>query len=62
VTGEISTIVTTLRDVKNRITAEVDSSTDTGGDVYRELVNAERTIGRLLRSLERVERQTDHAR
>jgi hypothetical protein len=58
VSGEISTIVTTLRDVKERITAEVDQSTDTGGDVYRELVNAERTIGRLLRSLERVERQS----
>ena len=50
--------MTTLREVKERITAEVDQSTDTGGDIYRELVNAERTIGRLLRSLERVERQS----
>lgn len=52
---ELSTITSTLSDLARRITSLVESEgAAMEGDVYTELVAAERTIGTLLRRLNRV--------
>ncbi len=53
--NELNTITSTLTDVAARITALVETQGDTmASDVYTELVAAERTVGALLRRLNRV--------
>jgi hypothetical protein len=55
---ELSTITSTLSDVSARITTLVENDGPTlEGDVYTELVAAERAIGTLLRRLQRVARR-----
>ncbi len=52
--GELSTITSTLAECSTRLTSLVDETHDTSsGDLYSELVAAERTIGALLRRLQR---------
>ncbi|HTT58977.1 MAG TPA: hypothetical protein VMF33_02925 [Acidimicrobiales bacterium] len=52
---ELNTITSTMNDVATRITALVESEGDAmAPDVYSELVAAERTVGALLRRLNRV--------
>jgi hypothetical protein len=52
---ELNTITSTMNDVAARITSLVESEGDAmTPDVYSELVAAERTVGALLRRLNRV--------
>ena len=52
---ELNTITSTMNDVATRITSLVESEGDAmAPDVYSELVAAERTVGALLRRLNRV--------
>jgi hypothetical protein len=52
---ELNTITSSLSDISTRITALVETDgLAMEGDVYTELVAAERTIGTLLRRLNRV--------
>ncbi|MGC2486441.1 MAG: hypothetical protein WA359_09390 [Acidimicrobiales bacterium] len=52
---ELNTITSTMNDVAARITSLVESEGDAmAPDVYSELVAAERTVGALLRRLNRV--------
>ncbi len=58
--GELNTITSTLDDLSARISVLVDHADDSlSGEVYTELVAAERTIGALLRRLNRVARKVD---
>jgi hypothetical protein len=53
--NELNTITSTMNDLAVRITSLVESEgTHMESDVYTELVAAERTIGALLRRLNRV--------
>ncbi len=55
---EINTIASTLSEIASRITTLVETEGPAmDGDVYTELVAAERTIGTLLRRLNRVARR-----
>jgi hypothetical protein len=55
---ELNTITSTLGELATRITALVESDGPTmDNDVYAELVAAERTIGTLLRRLNRAARR-----
>jgi len=57
---ELNTITSTLSDVAQRITTLVETEGPAmDGDVYTELVAAERTIGALLRRLQRVARRVN---
>ncbi len=52
---ELNTITSTMNDVATRITSLVESEGNAmAPDVYSELVAAERTVGALLRRLNRV--------
>ncbi|MGD0054246.1 MAG: hypothetical protein ABSC34_02260 [Acidimicrobiales bacterium] len=52
---ELNTITSTMNELSTRITALVETSGSTlPSDVYTELIAAERTIGTLLRRLNRV--------
>ena len=52
---ELNTITSTMNELSTRITALVESDGSTmAADIYSELVGAERTIGALLRRLNRV--------
>jgi hypothetical protein len=52
---ELNTITSTMNELSIRITALVETSgTTLPSDVYTELIAAERTIGTLLRRLNRV--------
>lgn len=51
---EIDTITSSLTEISNRISAMVEQGKDLPGDVYVELVASERTVGTLLRRLERL--------
>ena len=52
---ELNTITSTMNDVATHITSLVESEGDAmAPDVYSELVAAERTVGALLRRLNRV--------
>lgn len=52
---ELSTITSTMNELSARITALVETEGDAlAPDVYAELVEAERTVGTLLRRLTRV--------
>jgi hypothetical protein len=52
--GELNTITSTLSECSTRISHLVDASDESmPGDLYNELVAAERTIGALLRRLNR---------
>lgn len=51
---EIDTVTSSLNDIASRITAIVEAGHDLPGDIYVEIVAAERTIGTLIRRLERV--------
>ena len=52
---ELATITSTMGDLATRLTALVESEGETlPTDVYSELVGAERTIGALLRRLNRL--------
>jgi hypothetical protein len=52
---ELNTITSTMNELSLRITALVETSgTTLPSDVYTELIAAERTIGTLLRRLNRV--------
>jgi hypothetical protein len=54
ISGELSTINSTLSDCSRRISSLVELSDDAiPGDLFNELVAAERTIGALLRRLNR---------
>ena len=54
--NELNTITSTMNDLAVRITSLVESEgANMESDVYTELVAAERTIGALLRRLNRVE-------
>jgi len=56
--NELNTITSTLNDIAGRLTALVETEgPGLEGDVYTELVAAERTIGTLLRRLQRVARR-----
>jgi hypothetical protein len=56
--NEINTITSTLGELAGRITSLVETDGPTmDGDVYTELVAAERAIGTLLRRLNRVARR-----
>lgn len=53
--NELNTITSTMNDLSTRITALVESEgTAMSSDAYTELVAAERTLGTLLRRLNRV--------
>lgn len=53
--NELNTITSTMTELSARITALVESEGgDMAPDVYSELVAAERTVGALLRRLNRV--------
>jgi hypothetical protein len=53
-TGELNTITSSLLDLSTRISALVEEADDTmPSDLYSELVAAERTVGALLRRLNR---------
>jgi hypothetical protein len=53
--NELNTITSTMNDVSLRITALVENEgTSMDSDIYTELVAAERTVGALLRRLNRV--------
>jgi hypothetical protein len=53
--NELNTITSTMNELSIRITALVETSGSTlPSDVYTELIAAERTIGTLLRRLNRV--------
>ena len=55
--SELSTITSTLEELATRLTALVENDEGGGnGDVYVELVAAERTVATLLRRLNRVSR------
>ncbi len=57
VQSELSTITSTLEELATRLTALVEHDEGTGdGDVYTELVAAERAVTTLLRRLNRVSR------
>jgi len=57
---ELNTITSTLSDMAQRITTLVETEGPAmDGDVYTELVAAERTIGALLRRLQRVARRVN---
>ena len=57
---ELNTITSTLSDMAQRITTLVETGGPAmDGDVYTELVAAERTIGALLRRLQRVARRVN---
>ena len=57
---ELNTITSTLGEMATRITALVENEGPTlAGDVYTELVAAERAIGTLLRRLQRVTQRLD---
>jgi hypothetical protein len=51
---EIDTITSSLNEISTRISTLVEQGKDLPGDVYVELVAAERTVGTLLRRLERL--------
>jgi hypothetical protein len=51
--GELTTICTSLEDISKRLTHLVDQSATLPNDLYSELVAAERTIGALMRRLQR---------
>ncbi|HEY1824564.1 MAG TPA: hypothetical protein VGG21_01210 [Acidimicrobiales bacterium] len=52
---ELNTITSTMTDLSARITALVEAEgADMAPDIYSELVAAERTLGALLRRLNRV--------
>jgi DNA replication initiation complex subunit (GINS family) len=52
--GELNTITSTMRELAQRVTSLVESQGSTmSSDTYTELVAAERTLGALLRRLER---------
>ncbi|MEI8126443.1 MAG: hypothetical protein WCG86_01350 [Actinomycetota bacterium] len=56
---ELQTITTTLEDLAGRISIIVESTDDSvSGDAYQELVAAERSVGALLRRLQRLTRIT----
>ncbi len=56
--NELSTITSTLGELATRISALVENEGPSlEGDVYTELVAAERTVGTLLRRLQRVARR-----
>jgi hypothetical protein len=56
--NELSTITSTLSDLATRISSLVENDGPSlEGDVFTELVAAERTIGTLLRRLQRVSRR-----
>lgn len=58
IANELSTINSTLSDLSTRITALVENEGPyLDADVYTELVAAERTVGALLRRLERAARK-----
>jgi hypothetical protein len=53
-TGELNTITSSLSELSARISALVEDSDETiPSDLYSELVAAERTVGALLRRLNR---------
>ncbi len=53
--NELNTITSTMNEIAERITRLVETEgTHMDGDVYTELVAAERTVGALLRRLNRV--------
>jgi hypothetical protein len=53
--NELNTITSTMNDLAKRITSLVETEgKHMDGDVYTELVAAERTVGALLRRLNRV--------
>ena len=53
--NELHTITSTLDDLSKRITHLVETAgPDVAGDIYTELVAAERTVGTLMRRLNRV--------
>ncbi len=55
--SELSTITSSLGEISRRITALVESDgSQMDNDVYSELVAAERTVGTLLRRLNRAAR------
>jgi hypothetical protein len=51
---EIDTLTSTMTEMSQRISALVESGKDLTGDVYVELVAVERTVGTLVRRLERL--------
>lgn len=51
---EIETITSSLSEISVRISALVEQGKELPGDIYVELVAAERTVGTLLRRLERL--------
>lgn len=51
---EVDTITSSLSEISMRISTLVEASKDAPGEVYVELVAAERTVGTLLRRLERL--------
>ncbi len=58
--GELNTITSTLNDVSTRLSTLVEGADDSlAGDIYTELVAAERAIGTLLRRLNRVARRVE---
>jgi len=51
---EIDTITSSLSEISNRISTLVEQGKELPGDIFVELVAAERTVGTLLRRLERL--------
>lgn len=51
---EIDTITSSLAEISSRISVLVEQGKELPGEVYVELVAAERTVGTLLRRLERL--------
>jgi len=51
---EIDTVTSSLSEISSRISALVEQGGDLPGDIFVELVAAERTVGTLLRRLERL--------
>jgi hypothetical protein len=51
---EIDTLTSSMAEISQRISALVEEGKDLSGDVYVELVAVERTVGTLVRRLERL--------
>ncbi|MEI8147759.1 MAG: hypothetical protein WCG62_01615 [Actinomycetes bacterium] len=51
---EIDTLTSSMTEMSQRISALVEGGKDLTGDVYVELVAVERTVGTLVRRLERL--------
>jgi hypothetical protein len=56
---EIDTITSSMNEISTRISTLVENGSHLSGEVYVELVAAERTVGTLVRRLERLRNRVE---